>query len=74
MNIRDKLRAQAWIGDAVLTLYARLRILREQGVADGPKAARMSSNQFLPSGATRPKSRPRSAAPTPSRGWPARSG
>jgi hypothetical protein len=47
MNIRDKLRAQAWIGDAVLTLYARLRILREQGVADGPKAARMSSNQFL---------------------------
>ena len=45
---RDQvLRDQAWIGDAVLTLYARLKILREDGSLDGEKAVRMSSNQFL---------------------------
>lgn len=31
----------------MLTLYARLKILREDGSLDGEKAARMSSNQFL---------------------------
>ncbi len=41
------LRDQAWIGDAVLALYARLKILREDGTLDGEKAVRMSSNQFL---------------------------
>lgn len=41
------LRDQAWIGDAVLALYARLKILRENGTLDGEKAVRMSSNQFL---------------------------
>ena len=41
------LRDEAWIGDAVLTLYARLKILREDGTLDGAKAVRMSSNQFL---------------------------
>ena len=47
-TLRDQaLRDQAWIGDAVLTLYARLKILREDGRLDGEKAARMSSNQFL---------------------------
>jgi hypothetical protein len=46
--LRDQaLRHQAWIGDAVLTLYARRRILREDGKLDGEKAVRMSSNQFL---------------------------
>jgi hypothetical protein len=40
-------RDQAWIGDAVLALYARLKILREDGTLDGEKAVRMSSNQFL---------------------------
>ncbi len=45
---RDQaLRDQAWIGDAVLTLYARLKILREDGTLDGEKAIRMTSNQFL---------------------------
>lgn len=45
---RDQvLRDQAWIGDAVLTLYARLKILRDDGSLDGEKAVRMSSNQFL---------------------------
>jgi hypothetical protein len=31
----------------VLALYARLKILREDGMLDGEKAVRMSSNQFL---------------------------
>jgi hypothetical protein len=45
---RDQvLRDQAWIGDAVLALYARLKILREDGTLDGERAVRMSSNQFL---------------------------
>jgi hypothetical protein len=37
----------AWIGDAVLCLYARLKILREDGVIDGVKSVRLTSNQFL---------------------------
>lgn len=37
----------AWIGDAVLTLYARLKILREDGLVDGEKCKRLTSNQFL---------------------------
>jgi hypothetical protein len=44
---RDLLQKNAWIGDAVLSLYVRLRILREDGVVDGPKASRMTSNEFL---------------------------
>jgi hypothetical protein len=41
------LAQEAWVGDAVLTLYARLKILREDGKLDGPKSVRMTSNQFL---------------------------
>jgi len=37
----------AWIGDAVLTLYARLKILQEDGRVDGEKSKRLTSNQFL---------------------------
>jgi dsRNA-specific ribonuclease len=37
----------AWIGDAVLALYARLKILREDGRVDGEKCQRLTSNQFL---------------------------
>jgi hypothetical protein len=44
---RELLLQQAWIGDSVLTLYARLRILRERGTIDGAQAARMTSNEFL---------------------------
>lgn len=47
MTNRDILKEQAWIGDAVLALYVRLRILRDGGRVDGPKAVRMSSNHFL---------------------------
>ncbi len=43
----EQLQAQAWVGDAVLCLYGRLRILREQGRVDGAKYHRMASNQFL---------------------------
>ena len=37
----------AWIGDAVLALYARLRILRQTGRVDGEQCKRLTSNQFL---------------------------
>jgi hypothetical protein len=40
-------REWAWLGDAVLTLYAREQILRFEGRMDGPKAVRMTNNQFL---------------------------
>jgi 23S rRNA maturation mini-RNase III len=42
-----KLLREAWIGDAVLTLYARQRILALDGELDGSKSTRMTSNQFL---------------------------
>ncbi len=44
---REQILKEAWIGDAVLCLYARRKILREDGVTDGPKEERMTSNQFL---------------------------
>ncbi|HYZ86906.1 MAG TPA: hypothetical protein VE621_20990 [Bryobacteraceae bacterium] len=47
LNDVEQLRAEAWIGDAVLSLYARLRILRQDGFVDGEKCVRMTSNRFL---------------------------
>ncbi len=44
---RAEILKQAWIGDAVLTLYARRRILTEDERIDAPKAQHMTSNQFL---------------------------
>ena len=44
---RQQVLQQAWIGDAALALYARLRILAQDGGIDGPKAERMTGNQFL---------------------------
>jgi hypothetical protein len=44
---REQILKDAWIGDAVLCLYTREKILREDGRIDGAKAERMSSNQFL---------------------------
>lgn len=44
---RNEVLRQAWIGDAVLCLYARCRILREDGAIDEQKAQRLTSNQFL---------------------------
>lgn len=46
-DARAQLLREAWIGDAVLSLYARLKILREDGGVDAVKCARMTSNQFL---------------------------
>lgn len=43
----DVLREEAWIGDAVLALYVRLKILGDDGRLDGAKAIRMTSNEFL---------------------------
>jgi hypothetical protein len=44
---RDRVLKEAWIGDAVLCLFARLKILREDGALDGDKADRLTSNRFL---------------------------
>jgi dsRNA-specific ribonuclease len=46
-KVSKQVLEEAWIGDSVLALYARQRILAHDGAIDGPKAARMSSNQFL---------------------------
>ncbi len=40
-------RNDAWIGDAVLSLFVRAWILREQGAMDGERLAAFSSNHFL---------------------------
>jgi hypothetical protein len=46
-RVSEEILKQAWIGDAVLALYARQRILAQQGTIDGPEAERLTSNQFL---------------------------
>lgn len=40
-------REEAWVGDAVLALYMRKLILKEQGVMDGAMFVRCTSNDFL---------------------------
>lgn len=40
-------REQAWVGDAVLALYARQYVLRERGSMDGEWFTRLTSNDFL---------------------------
>ena len=44
---RDQILKEAWLGDAVLCLYARLKILDQDGGIDAAKCTRMTSNQFL---------------------------
>jgi hypothetical protein len=44
---RKEILEDAWIGDAVLALFARLRILRRDGTKDNEKFIRMTSNRFL---------------------------
>jgi dsRNA-specific ribonuclease len=44
---RERILREAWVGDAVLNLYARRRILRETGVVDAARFERMTSNHFL---------------------------
>jgi len=40
-------REEAWVGDAVLALYMRKLILKEQGKMDGEMFIRCTSNDFL---------------------------
>ena len=40
-------RKEAWIGDAVLALYARQWLLREKDTLDGEAFIRFTSNEFL---------------------------
>jgi dsRNA-specific ribonuclease len=46
-NRRARLLREAWVGDAVLTLWARRWILASTGAIDGERSVRMTSNQFL---------------------------
>lgn len=46
-KLSDDTRNAAWIGDAVLSLYARGWILREHGAMDGARLTAFTSNQFL---------------------------
>ncbi len=40
-------RETAWIGDAVLALFARQFVLRERDLMDGEWFTRLTSNEFL---------------------------
>jgi hypothetical protein len=42
-----KEREAAWVGDAVLALFARQFVLRERNAMDGEWFTRMTSNEFL---------------------------
>jgi dsRNA-specific ribonuclease len=42
-----ELQSPAWIGDAVLELYARTWVLREHGSVDAEMKTRFTCNQFL---------------------------
>jgi dsRNA-specific ribonuclease len=50
MNKTEEIRIEreaAWIGDAVLALFARSWVLRERGSMDGEWFTRLTSNGFL---------------------------
>lgn len=42
-----RLLEEAWVGDAVLTLFARRYILAQEGTINNDRATRMTSNRFL---------------------------
>lgn len=42
-----KEREAAWVGDAVLALFARQYVLRERAAMDGEWFTRLTSNEFL---------------------------
>ncbi len=52
---REEILKEAWIGDAVLSLYARRLILAECGAVNSAEFELMTSNQFL-SGLAEPSS------------------
>ncbi len=43
----DKEREEAWVGDAVLALYAREWLLKKNGKIDGEAFVRFTTNDFL---------------------------
>jgi hypothetical protein len=47
MKPSRKLLEDAWLGDAVLSLYARCHILRHTGGISSEQLERMTSNRFL---------------------------
>jgi dsRNA-specific ribonuclease len=50
MNKTEEIRLEresAWIGDAVLALFARAWVLKERGSMDGEWFTRLTSNGFL---------------------------
>ena len=51
MSIKEeelrKVREAAWVGDAVLALFARQFVLRERKAMDGEWFTRLTSNDFL---------------------------
>lgn len=48
-ELLERLHEEAWVGDAVLALWAREWILEEDGRRDGEKMVRITSNKFLSS-------------------------
>ncbi len=44
---RRRILEEAWVGDAVLCLYARRAILAAVGAVDGERLQSMTSNRFL---------------------------
>lgn len=50
MTKTEEIRAEreaAWVGDAVLALFARSWVLKERGTMDGVWFTRLTSNEFL---------------------------
>ena len=47
LELTQRLRENAWIGDAVLELYVRSLILKQQGKVDAEMKTRFTCNQFL---------------------------
>lgn len=51
MSVKDEAikreREYAWVGDAVLALFARQFVLRERGAMDGEWFTLLTSNDFL---------------------------
>lgn len=43
----ERLRQEAWIGDAVLELYARTLVLQRAGAVDAEMKTRLTRNEFL---------------------------
>lgn len=43
----QRLQEEAWVGDAVLSLFARTFILDAEGAVNAERCSRLTSNQFL---------------------------